>query len=405
MRRADRLFQIIQILRRAPRPVTAAELARELEVSARTVYRDVADLVGQRVPILGEAGLGYVLGETFDMPPLMLTPDEIEAAVLGAQWVAGRGEPVLAKAARDLIAKITAVVPERLHPFIADPSIGDAAGFHADRGRDRCRADPAWIREGRKIRIDYRDARGDPSRRVIWPVIVGFFDQARMLAGWCELRGGIPALPHRPDHGPRLPGGAARPPARRPARRWKRSLSGGRWVRTRDAGRDVKASGSRLAATRRRGRAPPGVPNAIRVAPRSPRRPPGCHALAELRPRRPGAARWIALGTPPRSSDRPVGRQCRGGVSGARRRISLKPGPLAPRGEDLRLDRHAHDLYAAALHLAFHLFGGDAPRLIVGRQLGAIRQARAQLRVALRSVPGQADAAGAVHGRLFERSR
>lgn len=189
MRRADRLFQIIQILRRAPRPVTAAEIARELEVSARTVYRDVADLVGQRVPILGEAGLGYVLGETFDMPPLMLTPDEIEAAVLGAQWVAGRGEPVLAKAARDLIAKITAVVPERLHPFIADPSIGTPPAFtQTADGIDVART-RAWIREGRKIRIDYRDARGDPSRRVIWPVIVGFFDQARMLAGWCELRG------------------------------------------------------------------------------------------------------------------------------------------------------------------------------------------------------------------------
>src|ERR1700730_10711138 len=99
MRRADRLFQIIQILRRSPRPVTAAEIARELEVSVRTVYRDVADLVGQRVPIPGEAGLGYGLGAAFVMPPLMLTPDEIEAAVLGAQWVAGRGEPVLAKAA------------------------------------------------------------------------------------------------------------------------------------------------------------------------------------------------------------------------------------------------------------------------------------------------------------------
>lgn len=189
MRRADRLFQIIQILRRSPRPVTAAEIARELEVSVRTVYRDVADLVGQRVPIQGEAGLGYVLGAAFDMPPLMLTPDEIEAAVLGAQWVAGRGEPVLAKAARDLIAKITAVVPERLRPFIADPSIGTPTAFaQAADGIDVARA-RAWIREGRKIRIQYRDVRGDPSQRVIWPVIVGFLDEARTVAAWCELRG------------------------------------------------------------------------------------------------------------------------------------------------------------------------------------------------------------------------
>jgi predicted DNA-binding transcriptional regulator YafY len=121
MRRADRLFQIIQILRRSSRPVTAAAISTELEVSVRTIYRDVADLIGQRVPIQGEAGLGYVLSDAFDMPPLMLTPDEIEAAVLGAQWVAGRGDPILARAALDLIAKITAVVPERLRPLLTDP--------------------------------------------------------------------------------------------------------------------------------------------------------------------------------------------------------------------------------------------------------------------------------------------
>src|ERR1700728_4867629 len=124
VRRADRLFQIIQILRRSRRPVTARQLATELEVSQRSVYRDVADLIGQRVPIRGEAGVGYVLSRDFDMPPLMLTPDELEAAVLGAQWVAERGDPVLADAARDLVSKITAAVPERLRAFIAMPSVG-----------------------------------------------------------------------------------------------------------------------------------------------------------------------------------------------------------------------------------------------------------------------------------------
>ncbi|OJU17953.1 MULTISPECIES: YafY family protein [unclassified Sphingomonas] len=188
MRRADRLFQIIQILRRSTRPVTAGEIARELEVSQRTVYRDVADLIAQRVPIQGEAGFGYILDDAFDMPPLMLTPDEIEAAVLGAQWVAGRGDPVLANAARDLIAKITSVVPERLRPFIADPAIAARPSrTPVPDGIDLART-REWIREGRKIRIDYRDERGDHSLRVIWPVIVGFFDEKRMLAAWCELR-------------------------------------------------------------------------------------------------------------------------------------------------------------------------------------------------------------------------
>src|SRR5580692_11317571 len=112
MRRSDRLFQIIQILRGSKRPMTASRLSDELEVSVRTVYRDIADLMAQRVPIRGEAGVGYVLDGGYDLPPLMLTPDEIEAAVLGAQWVAGRGDPALARAAQDLIAKIGAAVPE-----------------------------------------------------------------------------------------------------------------------------------------------------------------------------------------------------------------------------------------------------------------------------------------------------
>ncbi len=122
MRRADRLFQIIQVLRRARKPQTAEAIAAELETSKRTIYRDIATLIGQRVPIRGEAGTGYVLEKGFDMPPLMLTPDEIEAAVLGAQWVAGRADPVLAKAAHDLIAKIVETIPERLQPLALEPA-------------------------------------------------------------------------------------------------------------------------------------------------------------------------------------------------------------------------------------------------------------------------------------------
>ncbi len=92
--------------------MTAEALAAELEVSKRTVYRDIADLIGQRVPIEGAAGFGYVLAEGFDMPPLMLTTDEIEAAVLGAGWVADHSGPALAQAARDLVAKISATVAQ-----------------------------------------------------------------------------------------------------------------------------------------------------------------------------------------------------------------------------------------------------------------------------------------------------
>jgi predicted DNA-binding transcriptional regulator YafY len=188
MRRADRLFQIIQIMRRSTRPVTAGMLAEELEVSKRSVYRDIADLVGQRVPIRGEAGVGYLLDRHFDMPPLMLTPDEIEAAVLGAQWVAERGDSVLANAARDLLVKIATAVPERLRLFIAEPTTGARpGGALALDGLDIGKA-RLWIRNGRKIRIRYRNQEMQDSERTIWPVIVGYAETVRLLMAWCELR-------------------------------------------------------------------------------------------------------------------------------------------------------------------------------------------------------------------------
>ncbi len=191
MRRADRLFQIIQALRRQRGPVTADALAAELEASKRTIYRDIADLVGQRVPIRGEAGVGYVLEDGFDMPPLMLTPDEIEAAVLGAQWVAGHSDKALAKAAHDLIAKIAASVPERLRPFVQEPASSarpawNQAADQLDMARTR-----AWIRAGRKLKLGYCDERGRATERIIWPVAVGYQDTTRVLAGWCELRRGF----------------------------------------------------------------------------------------------------------------------------------------------------------------------------------------------------------------------
>ncbi|MBV8839217.1 MAG: YafY family transcriptional regulator [Alphaproteobacteria bacterium] len=188
MRRADRLFQIIQILRRSSRPVTAAALAAELETSKRSVYRDIAALIGQRVPVRGEAGFGYVLEGGFDLPPLMLTSDEVEAAVLGAQWVAGHGDASLARAACDLIAKIAATVPPNLRPLVLDPSARTAPGWKipAD-GLDVAQA-RAWIRAGRKIALVYRDEKERETERVVWPVVIGYLDATRMLIAWCELR-------------------------------------------------------------------------------------------------------------------------------------------------------------------------------------------------------------------------
>lgn len=192
MRRADRLFQIIQILRRSSRPVTAAALADELEISKRTVYRDVADLMSQRVPIEGEAGFGYLLSADYEMPPLMLTPEEIEAVVLGAQWVAGHADKTLANAARDIVAKITAIVPAHLRPFVLEPSVGarSVIGGTKEESID-LQMLRAAIRDGRKLLLRYRSDAGDETVRIVWPVILGYADTSRILVAWCELRQGF----------------------------------------------------------------------------------------------------------------------------------------------------------------------------------------------------------------------
>ncbi|WP_049730782.1 helix-turn-helix transcriptional regulator [Rhizobium ecuadorense] len=188
MRKADRLFQIIQILRRTTRPVTAAAMAEEIEVSRRSVYRDITDLIGQGVPIVGEAGFGYLLDPAYDMPPLMLTPDEIEAIVLGAQWVAARGDKVLSAAAQDVMSKIAAVIPERLRPYIVEPSVGVKPGRVPPADMVDTNELRRAIREDRKLRLRYRSDTGEETERVVWPIILGYGDATRLIVAWCELR-------------------------------------------------------------------------------------------------------------------------------------------------------------------------------------------------------------------------
>ncbi|MGA0603072.1 helix-turn-helix transcriptional regulator [Caulobacter sp. KR2-114] len=188
MRRTERLFQIIQILRGARAPVTAQAMASELETSLRTIYRDVAELLAQRVPIRGEAGVGYMLDQGFDLPPLMLTPDEIEAAVLGARWVAARGDPALKRAARDLITKIGAVIPEHLRPFLLEPALTTPESpWQVEDAVDMSRVRSA-IRGQTKIVLLYRDEADRETRRTVWPIAVGYYETVRIIAAWCELR-------------------------------------------------------------------------------------------------------------------------------------------------------------------------------------------------------------------------
>ncbi|MCO5734310.1 YafY family protein [Rhizobium sp. SSA_523] len=188
MRKAERLFQIIQILRRSSRPVTSARIAAELEVARRTVYRDIAHLIGQRVPIDGEAGLGYVLDPQYDMPPLMLTAEEIEAVLLGAQMVARLGDPAITTAARDVISKISSSVPAHLLSLIAEPTVSLKPDGMTEKALWDSRPFRRAIREGKKMRIEYRATDGSESHRVIWPVLLGYADTHSLLIAWCESK-------------------------------------------------------------------------------------------------------------------------------------------------------------------------------------------------------------------------
>lgn len=188
MRKAERLFQIIQILRRSSRPVTAAQLAGELEVARRTIYRDIAHLIGQRVPIDGEAGFGYVLDPRYDMPPLMLTAEEIEAVLLGVQMVAKLGDPAITNAARDVVSKIASAIPSNLLPFMAEPSVSLKPGEITNGSPFDTRPLRRAIREGRKIKLEYCAANGEVTHRIVWPMLLGYADTHSLLIAWCETK-------------------------------------------------------------------------------------------------------------------------------------------------------------------------------------------------------------------------
>ncbi|UAK25598.1 helix-turn-helix transcriptional regulator [Sphingomonas nostoxanthinifaciens] len=169
-------------------PTTAAELASELGVSMRTLYRDVATLIARGVPIRGEPGIGYVLDPGYFLPPLAFGNDELDAVLLGLKWVEKRADAGMARAAQDALAKIEAVLSKPAREFADTPgvfvgpdlpqpmeTVGTGLFRHAVRG---CR----------KVRVSYRDANGAPSERTLWPIGVAFMEDGRFVIAWCELR-------------------------------------------------------------------------------------------------------------------------------------------------------------------------------------------------------------------------
>jgi predicted DNA-binding transcriptional regulator YafY len=187
MRRADRLFQIVQRLRRK-RVTRARELAEALGVSERTIYRDVQDLVLSGVPIQGEAGVGYALPRGFDVPPLMFTEEEIEALVLGARIVKAWADPGLQHAAEEALAKIEAVLPPRLRDLVPDATLF-APAFHV-RAQLTASLTPLRdaVRRKRKVRFGYQDRGSKNSERTVQPLGLFYWGHAWSLGAWCELR-------------------------------------------------------------------------------------------------------------------------------------------------------------------------------------------------------------------------
>ena len=188
MSRAERLLTLVQALRRRRRPVAGAELAAELGVSLRTLYRDIQALIGQGAPIDGEAGVGYVLRPGFMLPPLMFTEDEIEALVFGARLAATRADERLASSAENALAKIAAVLPPDLADRMDATGLIVAPAWNSNRDGIDLSLVRAAIRNETRLEFSYVNEKGLASRRVVWPIAVAFFERVRVLTAWCELR-------------------------------------------------------------------------------------------------------------------------------------------------------------------------------------------------------------------------
>lgn len=186
MSKIDRLFEVVQVLRRAKKPLTARELAEKVEVSLRTIYRDCAALQGMGIPIEGAPGIGYVMRRGYDLPPLAFTPIEQEAIVTGLSMLGRTGDPILLQAADEVVSKLStaASIKERRNDatrFVSQAGAPQADMNTAVRIRDAIAAE-------QKLDIVYHDRNSDPSRRTVWPLCLIYYPDASVLTGWCELR-------------------------------------------------------------------------------------------------------------------------------------------------------------------------------------------------------------------------
>jgi predicted DNA-binding transcriptional regulator YafY len=188
MRRADRLFQIVTVLRGRRRATTAAQLATRLGVSERTVYRDVRDLVLAGTPIDGEAGVGYRIRPGYDLPPLMFNRDEIQALVLGARVVRQFGDPDLVRASDSILAKAEAMVPADLADLVTGTRLFVPSTIGAEPSAGALKVARQALTARRKLMMTYATGDRPPSMRTIRPLGIFFWGRTWTLAAWCELR-------------------------------------------------------------------------------------------------------------------------------------------------------------------------------------------------------------------------
>lgn len=188
MRRADRLFRIVEYLKSRKQVVTAESLANELEVSTRTIYRDIADLNASGVPIVGEAGVGYLLSRDYIVKPLMFGVEELDALMLGAKMVKSWGDKELAQSASQAIDKLTSVLPESLQQEISHTVLFSFSS------KDKVQIDIDFtslrraIRSKNKLSFSYKNEKEEESYRCVRPLCLVFFSPVWLLLSWCEMR-------------------------------------------------------------------------------------------------------------------------------------------------------------------------------------------------------------------------
>jgi predicted DNA-binding transcriptional regulator YafY len=188
MSRSARLLQLLDALRRARQPQTGPQLAQQLGVSLRTLYRDIATLRAQGADILGDPGMGFEMRPGFLLPPLMFNADELEALLLGARWASLQADPQLAQAAGTAMDRIRSALPLDLRIAV------DTSGLLVPNMQDSPQSEP-WqtalrraIRAEHKVVLHYQDQHGTPTRRRVWPFAMAYFERSRVVSAWCELR-------------------------------------------------------------------------------------------------------------------------------------------------------------------------------------------------------------------------